>query len=195
VGPFQDFNKKAVQMGTVNTGSSGNFVFNVTLPGAVKDVKLVTVRLDSSSKQYSYNAFTNANSGTINSNPNAWLPNKPASPTPTPPPVVSGACQVVSTEPSGSMKVRDDFDAAWTIKNTSSKDWGMTEVDYKYVSGEKIYKYKAGYDLPKTVKPGETIKLVVDMRAPSSAGTYKTEWALASGGTYLCSLPLTITVK
>ena len=189
VGPFSDFNKKAVQMGSINTGETGAFTINITLPSAVKDVRLNTVRLDSALKQYSYNVFTNENLGKINQKPDAWLPSNP--PTPTPTPVVTNACQIVSTTPSQSMKPKADFDAVWTLKNTGTSTWSHTEVDYRYYSGEKIYKRGSAYDLPKDVKPSETIRIVVDMVAPAKAGTYKTEWLL----TGLCSLPLTVTVK
>ncbi len=189
VGPFDNFNKKAVDLGAVNTGTTGSFTFNVTLPKVVKDVKLVTVRLDSAKGHYSYNVFTNADLGKIAKSPDAWLPSTP--PTPTPTPVVTAACQVVSTRPTQSMKVRTDFDAVWTLKNTGQTTWDKNSIDYRYRSGEKIYKRAAAYDLPKSVKPGETIKIVVDMVAPAKAGTYKTEWILGN----LCSLPLTITVK
>jgi hypothetical protein len=199
VGPFSDFHKKAVQMGTLNTGSTGNFTFNVNLPSVVTDVKLVTVRLDSSLKQYSYNVFTNANSGKIEQKPAVWLPKAPTgtttpTPTVTPPPAGTYVCQVTKVEPpqqNFSMLVRNDFDAIWTVKNTGSREWSAAEIDFKYVSGDKFYKRATIYDLRKNVKPGESVDIMVDMFSPSTPGTYKTEWNL--GG--FCSLPLTIVVK
>jgi len=191
VGPFYNFTKQQVTTGTINTGNGGSFKFNVNLPDTVKDVEMVTIRMDSDKKQYSFNAFKNVNTGTVSSDPSNSVPATPVS-TPVP---ISGACQVTSTLPSGSMPTRYDFDAVWTIKNTSGSDWETSAVDFKYVSGEKLHKNAAIYDLPARVKSGESITLRVDMLAPDKAGTYRTGWALIGDRGTLCSLPLTITVK
>jgi len=46
VGPFNDFFKKYVVTGSVNSGSGGTFKFTVQLPAAVKDVEMITVSMD-----------------------------------------------------------------------------------------------------------------------------------------------------
>jgi hypothetical protein len=71
----------------------------------------------------------------------------------------------------------------------------MAGVDYGFQSGTKLHTAKSLYDLPKTVKPGETIKIIIDMVAPDSYGYFTTNWALTQSGSTLCSLPLTIRVK
>jgi hypothetical protein len=182
VGPFYTFFSDYVVVGTVYSGSGGSFKFNVQLPTVVKNVYLVTVRLDSPEKVYAYNAFHNVNTGSI-------------SPQPTPVPVTGTACKIVSTTPTGSLQVKQDFDAAWTVKNTGSSNWDMHAVDYKYVSGTKMNKYKSLYDLSQTVKPGETVKIIVDMLAPSLAGASSVNWAIVQGSTTLCNLPLSVVVK
>jgi hypothetical protein len=58
-----------------------------------------------------------------------------------------------------------------------------------------MQKYEKLYDIPKTVEPGQSITIVVDMIAPDKAGTYSTNWALVKGSTVLCNLPVTIVVK
>ena len=68
-------------------------------------------------------------------------------------------------------------------------------VDYKYVSGTEMQKYGKSFDFKQTVKPGESVKLVVDMLAPANTGSYTTNWAIVQGSTTLCSLPLTVVVK
>jgi acyl-ACP thioesterase len=50
-------------------------------------------------------------------------------------------------------------------------------------------------DLSKDVAPGDSIDIALDMKAPSSPGTYSESWALVRGGTTLCGLPVVITVK
>jgi len=182
VGPYYTFFSDYVVMGTVYSGSGGSFKFNVQLPSVVKDVNLVSVRLDSPEKVFAYNAFRNVNSGSV-------------SPQPTPVPVTGTTCKIVSTAPTGSLQVHQDFDAAWTVKNTGSSNWDVHAVDYKYVSGTKMHKYNSLYDLSQTVKPGETVKIIVDMLAPSQAGTYSVNWAIVQGNTTLCNLPLTVVVK
>ena len=181
VGPFVDFFRKYVEVGTISSGSGGSFKFNVTLPEAVRDVDRVTVRLDSSAGVYAFNVFTNSSSGSIST---------------TATPATSAACQVsVSPTSSQTLKLKEDFDAVWTVKNTSGSDWDMAAVDYKYTSGTEMQKYLKLYDFTQTVKNGETIKIAVDMVAPDKAGTYTTTWSIVKGSTILCSLPLTVVVK
>lgn len=182
IGTFKNFANDYVVVGSVNSGKGGSFQFSVDLPKMDKDSELFTIRLDSPEKNYAFNVFKNITGGvtapTTGSTPNT----------------VSGTC-VVSSSPSKTLGIREDFDAVWTVKNTSSKNWQLDSVDYKYVSGSKTHKYNDRYDLPMTVKPGETIKITVDMMAPATAGTYATNWAIVQGSTTLCTLPLTITVK
>lgn len=186
VGPYDNFSKKAEVMTTVRAESTAAFRFTVDLPEVVEDVDLVSVRLDGDRGHYAYNAFRNRDTAVSGS----------VSPTPTPT-NPAARCEVTSTSPSSSyrMPTRFDFDGVWKIKNTSNQTWDLSAVDYKYVSGAKIYKYNSAYDLPQSVKPGESITIVVDMLAPSQAGQYTTNWALVSGSTTLCNLPLTITVR
>ncbi len=183
VGSFKNFFKDYVIVSTIDSGQGGSFKFTVQLPSIVKGVDMVTVRLDSPNKYYAYNAFKNVDNGTV-------IP--VTAPTPTP---VSGNCQVSQTIPSGWVNTRDDFDLTWTVKNTSNTTWDINSVDYKYVSGTQMHKYGNLYDLPQTVKPGETVKIVVDVLAPNQAGTYAVNWAIVQGKTTLCTLPATIYVK
>ena len=184
VGPFYTFARNYVVVQTINSGKGGSFQFNLDLPSVVKDVELVTIRLDSVNstvKYYAYNAFKNETTGTIGSVAG---------------PVAANVCEIISTGPSNKvMPVRYDFDVTWKIKNTSGKEWNLEQVDYKYVSGAELHKYGKIFDLPQTVKDGETIEIRVDMMAPSATGVYTTNWALVQGSTTLCSLPLTITVR
>ena len=183
VGPFSDFFKKYVVTGSVNSGSGGTFKFTVQLPASVKDVEMITIRLDSNSGAYAFNAFKNVSSGTVVVTPN-----------PTPAPSVK--CDVsAATVPSRTLKLREDFDAVWTVKNNTGKTWDLSSVDYKLVSGTEMQKYGKSFDFKTTVKSGETVKIVVDMLAPNTAGTYTTTWAIVEGSTTLCSLPITVVVK
>jgi hypothetical protein len=181
VGPFDTFFKDAVEVGTINSGQGGSFKFTVLLPGSVKDVERVTVRLDSTTSVFAYNYFKNVTSGTI-----------PAVATP----VTSSICEVsVSPALSTVLKPGYDFDAVWTVKNISGKTWELGTTDYKYVRGTELHKYEKFFDLNEVVKSGDSIKIRIDMLAPNTAGTYTTNWAVVQGSTIICNLPLTIIVK
>jgi len=181
VGPFDTFFKDFVEVGTINSGNGGVFKFTVLLPEKVKDVEKITVRLDSKEGEYAYNYFKNETSGTI-----------PAVATP----VTNALCEMsVSPALSTVLKPGEDFDAIWTIKNISGKTWEAGTVDYKYVRGTELHKYDKIYDLSEEVKSGEKLEIRVDMMAPHTAGTYTTYWALTTGSTTLCNLPVTIIVK
>ena len=106
------------------------------------------------------------------------------------------ACELVKQNPENgkTFKPGDDFDVVWTVKNTGSSKWDDNEVDYRYESGDKIHQ-KDGYDLPKIVKPGESIDLVVDVQAPDKEGKYKTTWVLNQGSHLICTLKIEIVVE
>lgn len=177
VGPYYTFFRDYVIVTTINSGAGGSFTFTINLPDVVEDVEMVTVRLDGGGR-YAYNAFKNVDSGSVV-------------------PVTGGSstCQLISVTPGSAMPKGADFDAVWTIKNNSNRTWDMNSVDYKYVSGTKMHTHGDRYDLKQTVKSGETVKVIVDMVAPNSAGFYSTNWALVDGGQTLCTLTLNLRVK
>ena len=135
----------------------------------------------------------------------------PASPTPLPPtntvppatwtpkPTATSepyACQKVDQTPDNgkTFKPGDNFDAVWTVKNVGSAIWEETDVDYRYKSGDKMHQFEV-YDLPESVKPGESVDLTVDMEAPDKEDTYKTTWALQRGNIVICTMTLEIYVE
>jgi hypothetical protein len=177
VGPYYTFFRDYVIVTNVNSGSTGAFKFTINLPEVVEDEELVTVRLDGGGR-YAFNAFKNVDSGTVTI------------------PVTGGsAFQVISVTPGSAMPRGADFDAVWTIKNTSNRTWELSSVDYKFASGAKLHKRGDRYDLPQTVKPGETVRIIVDMVAPNAAGWYNTSWSLVEGNQTLGSLNLSLRVR
>ncbi len=181
IGPYYTFFRDYAIMPSVVSDAYGVARFTLDLPDVVMDESLVTVRIDGGGR-YAFNAFRNVDTGTVDSGGSI--------------PVTStGTCQVVSVTPNSSITARSEFDAVWKIKNTSGKTWTLNSVDYKYVSGSKMQKYDDRYDLNEEVKSGETITVVVDMKAPADAGWYTTNWALVQGSTTLCNLPLTLRVR
>lgn len=106
-------------------------------------------------------------------------------------------CSITSVSPASNAQFskREDFDGRWTVKNTGTQTWVANDVDYRYVSGEKMQKIKDVYDLKADVKPGESVDVIVDMLAPDSTGTFKTTWSLARNSNNFCTLSITIVVK
>lgn len=85
------------------------------------------------------------------------------------------------------------FDIAWTIKNTGTTTWN-TNYTYGYLSGDKYFE-KLNYNLPKEVKPGEEITILVDAVAPSKSGSYYTWWKIKDDlGANIGDVDLTISV-
>lgn len=118
----------------------------------------------------------------------------PYTPTNTPAPY---QCSIEGVSPSAGTQYASeaDFDATWTLLNTGLNTWDQDSIDVVYVKGDKIYKNATIYDLPKTVKVGEKVSVIVDMRAPKDSGTYTTTWGLNKGGTTFCTFSIEIKVK
>jgi polar amino acid transport system substrate-binding protein len=101
-------------------------------------------------------------------------------------------CEVTLKSPKSSITVLSDFDATWTVKNISGTDWSSDSVDYKFISGTELHK-TAVYDFVQTIKPGQSVDIIVDMLGPTTPGIYNTKWAIVSGGKTLCILNLSVT--
>lgn len=68
------------------------------------------------------------------------------------------------------------FTKTWRLKNTGACTW-TTDYDLIFVSGDQLDGPDA-VALPKSVKPGETIDLSVQLTAPSAKGDYRGNWQL-----------------
>jgi len=181
IGPYDTFSTNAVEVGSINSGSSGTVKFSALLPAVVQDVEKVTIRLDGSLGEVAYTTFTNQTSGTV--------PTVSAT-------VTSSICKVSVSPALGTvMGPGTDFDAAWTVTNISGKTWELYTIDYKYIKGTEMQKFGDAYDLNQVVETGEKVTLTVDMLAPADPGTYSATWALTQGSTILCTLPVKIVVK
>jgi len=106
------------------------------------------------------------------------------------------ACQVVEKSPADGTTYPPggDFDGVWVLKNTGTEEWDAENTDYGYVSGENFSQSDERYDLGETVKPGDEIKIVVDMNAPDAKGEYQTTWGILSGSETYCTFSLSIEV-
>ena len=104
------------------------------------------------------------------------------------------ACKLTSTSPAAGTKytTNQDFDAVWKVTNNGTKNWEVGFVDLKYVSGTKMQTVADIFDVNTAVAPGGELTLIVDMKAPSTAGKYTAQWALTLDGTVMCTLPVEI---
>lgn len=107
------------------------------------------------------------------------------------------ACTLVSQKPKDwtKMQRRQIFDATWTVRNTGTKTWGKSGIDFKYVSGTKMHTHGDSYDLAKDVGSGKSTTLIVDMVSPKTKGYYTAVWGLYKGNQVFCKLSITINVN
>ena len=112
-------------------------------------------------------------------------------------PQASGKCSLISVSPAIYHQYTKgaDFDTKWVIENNSGSTWKSSEVDFKYISGTKMYKFDSIYDLSSDVKDDHQITLIVDLIAPNKTGTYTMSWGLVKSSTRLCTMSVTIEVK
>jgi hypothetical protein len=127
----------------------------------------------------------------------AYTPTSRYTPTQTATPK-GGPCTITAQVPANNSKIAPgiDFDASWTIKNTTDIDWIKTQVDWVFASGTELHKPAFGkiMDLPTDVLRNASIKLTMDMVAPASIGTYTETWQLKMASTLLCKTSITIIV-
>lgn len=92
---------------------------------------------------------------------------------------ICDAAQFVAdvTIPDGTtFKAGDAFEKIWRLKNIGTCTWS-TDYSLVFVSGDKLGAPDS-VKLPKSVAPGQTVDVKVNMSAPSSAGTYRGYWKL-----------------
>ena len=72
----------------------------------------------------------------------------------------------------------ESFTKTWTFKNTGTCTWN-TNYKLAFASGTSM-DAPAAVNLTKSVAPGGTVTVSVDMKAPKTAGTYKGLWSLVN---------------
>lgn len=86
------------------------------------------------------------------------------------------------------------FDGRWTVTNTGSQTWNAADYDLTYESGTDMHDGTKSYDLTSDVASGGSYTAVVDLKAPSSSGTYTTTYSIRGNG-IVCAMSVTIKVK
>ena len=88
-----------------------------------------------------------------------------------------------------------NFDVQWVIKNTGKQRWLASETNFRYVDGVKMQKFGDVVALKTDVAPNGIYTAVIDMVAPTSAGTYRITWQLTYGNVSICSMNATVVIK
>jgi hypothetical protein len=73
-----------------------------------------------------------------------------------------------------------DFVKIWKIKNIGSCTW-TTDYDLIFVKGD-LMDARMVNPFPGEVRPGESIDLAIDLRAPQNVGEYRSFWMLRAPG-------------
>jgi hypothetical protein len=82
----------------------------------------------------------------------------------------------------------NSFDITWTFQNVGTTTWdeNTTVVNFIAAAGGVRLSSVDLLDLSTSVKPGESYSVVVQMKAPSSAGQYGETWSINESNTNFC---------
>ena len=123
-------------------------------------------------------------------------PSHPSRPKPRPSPYPCNQAQFISetVKDNTEFDPGESFTKSWRLKNTGTCTWNP---DYRlaFYSGDRMDgpKYQ---DLNEYVEPGETIDLLIDLKAPEDAGNYTGYWKLqADDGDYFYQVYAQIEVE
>lgn len=180
VGPYYTFYRDYLTVESVRSDDKGNLSFQLDFSKIKKDADYILVRLDGGGVLASNN-FQNVDGGSAVSASKLYK---------------FEWCKVVAIRPVGELSPREEFDAVFTVQNTSNMAWEIGTVDFKFIGGEKMYKYEKIYDIDWEVKNGAVFDLAVDMVAPEGyAGWHSTTWALVRAGQEMCRMNISVFVK
>ena len=110
-----------------------------------------------------------------------------------------GNCNVEYQDPEDNATKRagETVSTRWTLKNTSSKTWDRNNVDLRLISsvGGQLHTGSGAYDMAYSAEPQAMIDVIIPMMAPTTSGTYTSNWALMEGSVPLCKFFVTIRVR
>ena len=120
------------------------------------------------------------------------------SPTNTQQPTSEGYnCTIMAVSPAADTVIGagNDFDVRWTLKNSGSQTWDNADVDYRWYSGDKLHTGNDIYDMAADVAPNATVDIVIDVKAPTTVGTYGATWRLMRSDKVICTFDYRFKVK
>lgn len=181
-GPHASFYRDYAYVESVQTDASGALDFVLALPKKSADAEAVMVRLDGAGVS-AVGSYRNADGGGTVSQSSL---------------VKFEWCKVLSVLPVAALAPGEEFDAVWTVQNTSNIAWEDSEPDYVYrfAGGERMHKYADANVIAWTIPRAAVFDVAVDMVAPKDfAGWHTTTWALAKGNQEMCRMKISVFVK
>lgn len=105
------------------------------------------------------------------------------------------ACDIVGLSPESGVIVKpgEEFKWIWRVTNIGTTAWRPETTFAVYKSGSAFY-VKKEVQLGEPASIGETIQVIIKMRAPKETGTYTTTWSLHKGIHDFCYADLRIVV-
>jgi hypothetical protein len=106
------------------------------------------------------------------------------------------SCRILSTDPplNTTLPAGEPFNAHWVIQNDGTELWDSSDMDYLFSSGQKIYVGNKARDLDSSIASGETLDIVIEMKAPKDPGSYTTVWKLHRRDESFCSMTIKINI-
>jgi uncharacterized protein with NAD-binding domain and iron-sulfur cluster len=106
------------------------------------------------------------------------------------------SCKIISADPPPDDVIPAGklFNAHWVVQNDGTESWDSANMDYLYTSGQKMHVGSKVRDLDASIASGETLEIIVQMKAPQAPGSYTTVWELHSEQERFCPMTITITV-
>ncbi len=86
--------------------------------------------------------------------------------------------EVIGVSASATFSAGQDFSVTWTVKNTGNNTWKANYLVRCYTTAYCFNGQTISFG--KEVKPGETIDLTIQLKAPSTAGDHNTLWVLTN---------------
>jgi hypothetical protein len=85
------------------------------------------------------------------------------------------------------------FTMTWRIQNEGTSTW-TTNYVLRHYSGE-LFGAPKEIKIDKEVKPGETLDITIDMKAPNAPGDYRTDWVLSNESLRNFKEPIFLKIK
>jgi hypothetical protein len=150
-------------------------------PTETATITLTPVATQTLAPMITFSAATNI--PTLTKMPSLTPIRKPAA---TPLPVCDGGSYVADvTVPDGTTFAPGErFIKTWRVKNNGTCTW-TTAYTLNFSSGDR-FSAPVSIPMPASVAPGQTVDISISMIAPTTAGSYKSNWMFknASGGTF-----------
>lgn len=101
-------------------------------------------------------------------------------------PSTDNSCTLVSQTPqdNSTFPLSYGFGVQWVLQNTGTATWQVGETDIVFLgamNGQRLHQNNDVFDLPYTVRPGESLILDGSLITPANPGIYGEAWAIQQG--------------